>query len=143
MSPFVGNDHNNTVITTMEIRLLDDGTYCVQSLQSENVLQACSIDIFVMSNRLTAILNGDFLTPSLRDMGEREGQGQAHSIARPQVPISSSMTHMVYLILFLSDLAGSKRLRPCALDTMTNTALEAITSSCSKNINRGIERLNL
>ena len=52
----------------------------------------------------------------------RGGQGWAHSVARPWVPITSSLTHMVYLVPFLSYLAGSKSVsaRPSDPDTMTN-----------------------
>ena len=63
------------------------------------------------------------------------GRGWAHSIAHLWVPISSPLTHMVYLLPFLSYLAGSKRVaaRPSDPDTMTNTTLESIASSSGKN----------
>ena len=62
------------------------------------------------------------------DVGVR---GWAHSIARPWVPISSLLTHIVYLLPSLSHLAGPKSVsaRPSDPDTMTNTALEATASS--------------
>ena len=63
-----------------------------------------------------------------------EGRGWDKSIAHPWVPISSRVTHMVYLLPFLSYLAGSKSssAHPSGSDTMTNTTLKALTSSSSK-----------
>ena len=65
-----------------------------------------------------------------RKQGHHHNGDQAHLIARPWVPISSPMTNMVYRLPFLSYLAGSKGVsaRPADLDTVTNTALEAIVS---------------
>ena len=67
------------------------------------------------------------------------GPGWAYSIARPWVPISSPLTHMVYLLLFVGYLAGSKKrfrasehFRTSDPDTMTNTAQEATASSSCK-----------
>ena len=65
--------------------------------------------------------------------GGRGGRGHTHSIARPWVPISFLLTHMVSLLPFLSYLTGSLYVRPSVLpDTMTNTALEAIAFSSGK-----------
>ena len=52
---------------------------------------------------------------------------RTHSVARPWVPISFPLTHMVYL-------AGSKSVsvHQSDPDTMTNTALEAIAESSGK-----------
>ena len=60
-----------------------------------------------------------------------QGSGWAHSVARPCNPISSLLTHMVYLWPFLNYLTGSKSVsaRPSHPDTMTNTALVAIATS--------------
>ena len=49
-----------------------------------------------------------FQPPVWRIRGERGGWGWAHSVAHPWVPISSPLTHTVYLLPFLSYLAGSK-----------------------------------
>ena len=67
----------------------------------------------------------------IRPLEVRGSRGCAHSIARPCVPISFTLTHMVYLLPYLSYLAGSKGVsaRPSDPDTMTNTVLEAIASS--------------
>ena len=59
------------------------------------------------------------------------------SVARPLFPISSPLTHMVYILrFFFSFLAGSKiffflSARPSDPDTMTITALEDTASSPS------------
>ena len=55
------------------------------------------------------------------------GRGWARSTDHPWVPISSLLTHMVYLFPFLSYLASSKSVsaHPSNPDTMTNTAQEA------------------
>ena len=70
------------------------------------------------------------------------GSGWAHSVSRPCIPISSPLTHMVYLLPFSSYLAGSKSFparpsvrpsdRPSDPATMKNTALEATTLSSDK-----------
>ena len=62
----------------------------------------------------------------------------AHSVARPWVPISPRLTHVVYLLPFLSHLADCKSVsaRPPDPDTMTNTALETIASSSGNNAGR-------
>ena len=54
--------------------------------------------------------------------------------ARPWVPISSPLTHLVYLLLFLSYLVGSQSVsaRPSDQDTKTNTALEATVRRAAK-----------
>ena len=54
--------------------------------------------------------------------------GWAHSAARPCVPISFLLTHIVHFFSFFSYLADSKSFsaRPCNPDTMTHTTLEAI-----------------
>ena len=64
----------------------------------------------------------------------RGARGWAYSIARPWVPISSSLTHGLSFAV-LNYLAGSKSVsaRPPDPDTMTNAALEAIASSSGKN----------
>ena len=74
-----------------------------------------------------------FATPPF---GVRGSWGWAHSIARPQVPTSSPLTHIVYLLLFSSYLAGSKNVsaHPTDPDTMTNTTLEATTSSSGNKV---------
>ena len=55
------------------------------------------------------------------------------SIAHPLVPISSPLTHMVYIIQFVSYLAGSKSVSARPIATMTSNALEPIASSGGKN----------
>ena len=65
-------------------------------------------------------------------------QGHRHNgDRRPYmwVPISSPLTHMVYLLPFYSYLAGSRSVSasPPVHDTMTNTALEANATSSGKN----------
>ena len=109
----------------------------VQTDRAQHVWSSSSpITIVVMtllsiSNCLAAIWKVDFTTSSLGFRRYPEGRGQARSIARPCVPIaiSSPFTRMVYLILFLSYLAGSERISAWLsdLDTMSNAALEAIT----------------
>ena len=42
----------------------------------------------------------------------RGGRGRAQSVVRPWVPISSQLTHMVYLFTFFSCLGGSKAFPP-------------------------------
>ena len=58
-----------------------------------------------------------------------------HSLARPRVPISSILTHMVYLSLTVLVLFSwlQKRFCPSTPDTMTNTTPDATASSSSKN----------
>ena len=53
-----------------------------------------------------------------------------HPIAPPMGSFSSLLTHMVYLLLHMGYLAGSKRVsaRPSEPDTMIDTALEATAS---------------
>ena len=88
---------------------------------------------------MAAISKGDFSIPRFGGLGGRTGSGWANSIARPWVPIGSPLTHMVYLLPFLSYLACSKSVsacpsaRPSDPDTTTNAALEAIASSSGKN----------
>ena len=81
---------------------------------------------------MCSICGRRFANPSF---GVRGSRGWAHSIARPRVPTSSPLTHMVYHSPFLSYLAGSKSVspRPSDLDTMTNTAPEATASSSGTN----------
>ena len=81
------------------------------------------------------------------------GPGWAHSRARPYVifPVSSLLTHTVYLVPFLSYLAGSKSLsglpparpaiRPSHLDTTTNIALQAIASTSGNNMSITSDRV--
>ena len=100
-----------------------------------------------ISNHLATISKADVLTSKFGDLwgtitflegyGGHGGRGWAHSIARTWVPVSSPLTHMVYLLpfLILSYLAGSKSVSACCpydVNTMTNTALEA-TASLSGN----------
>ena len=70
------------------------------------------------------------------DLGYVWGRGRARLTARPWVPVSSLSTHMVYLLPFLSNLAGSKGVffsaRPPDPDTMTNSALEALLPRAAK-----------
>ena len=77
------------------------------SLQSQKMsYEKCSIDIFVDLKPFGCYLR---LRPSaLGFMGGVVGRGKAHSIPRLRVPISSLLTHMIYLVLFVSYLAGSK-----------------------------------
>ena len=81
----------NKVITTMVIRPLDDPIWCAQSVVADLRLR----------------------------LGVRGSRGLAILIARPCIPIS--LTHMVYLLKFVS-----------YLDTMTSTTLEAIASFSGK-----------
>ena len=60
-----------------------------------------------------------------RDVG---GQGWAHLIARPRVPISSLLT-VFELLKWLQSVSA----RPSTPDTMTNTAKEATASTSGKN----------
>ena len=78
---------------------------------------------------------GGLFDPPVWGVRREVDRGWAHSIAHPWVPISSPLTHIVYLVPFLSYLAGSKSVstRPSDPDTMTNTALKAFASSNSKN----------
>ena len=72
---FTHEGNINRVITTMVIRPLDDPTLCAQSV----VADLRPLDLgFVWSRRW------------------------AHSIARPWVPISSLLTHMVYLLQIIA-----------------------------------------
>ena len=68
--------------------------------------------------------------PSVRVRG---GIGMSSLVARPSIAISSILTHMVYLLPFISYLAGTKSVsvRPPVRPgyDMTNTALEAADSS--------------
>ena len=68
-------------------------------------------------------------------LGLRESLGWTHSIARPWVPISFPLTHIFYLLPFLSYLAGFKIVstRPVHLDMMINTALETTALLSDKN----------
>ena len=74
-------------------------------------------------------------------LGIRGGRGWTLSIARPRVPSSSPLTHVVYILQFSSYLTGSKSVfarpsvrLPVRPGTMTNTALEleATVSSSGK-----------
>ena len=67
-----------------------------------------------------------------------------NSIARPWIPISSPFTHTVYIVQFLSYLAGSKSVsaRPSNADTMTNTAPEVTTSSSGKIKHSHVEHVS-
>ena len=91
-----------------------------------------------MSNRLAAISKGDVLTsPRFGGLWDVGGRGRAHSMAHPWVLISFTSTHAVYLLPFLSYLAGPKGVsahpRLSDPDTTTNTALEATVWSIGKN----------
>ena len=68
------------------------------------------------------------------------GRRRAHSVAPAWIPISSPLTQMVYLLPFLSYLAGSKSVsvRPPDLDTMRNTVLEAIASPSGKTVSTSV-----
>ena len=63
--------------------------------------------------------------------GVRGSPGWAYLVARPWVPISSPLTHVVYLLPVSSYLAGSKNIsvRPSDPDTIKNTGLETTASS--------------
>ena len=102
------------VIARMVIGLLDDHTYCARcafthlglwrnmyncSLHHFTTIQCilkCDLLTFsATSNRLAGIWKGDFSTPWFG------------KLAGMWIPISSSLTHMVYRVPFLSDFAGS------------------------------------
>ena len=70
--------------------------------------QIYPFDIFsLIFKRLGAIWKADFSTPSFEALrGNVVGQGWAHSIARPWVPIGSPLTHMVYLWPFGCNFKG-------------------------------------
>ena len=54
-----------------------------------------------ISNHLAVIREGGFVTPGCcKGSRRRGGRVEAHSTARPLVPISSSLTHQVYLLQF-------------------------------------------
>ena len=64
------------------------------------LIKSCSpIDIVVDLQPFSCNFKGDLSTQVLR-VGGTWGRRQAHSIARPWVPISSPLTPMVYLLLF-------------------------------------------
>ena len=63
----------------------------------------CSIDIFLNLQPVGWNLKGDFSTPRF---GGLRSQGWTHSIAHPWVPINSPLTHVVYLLPFLSYLTS-------------------------------------
>ena len=91
----------------MVIRPLDDFTWCAQSVVADNS------------------------DPSVWGTWE---SGWAHSVAGPCIPISSLLTHMVYLLLFFELFSWlQKRFRPSDPNTITNTALEVTASSSGKN----------
>ena len=90
----------------MVIRLLDDPTGCVQPMVTD-------------------------LRPLCLELWSTWGLESAHSVAHPCIPISSLLAHMVYLLPFLSYLAGSESV----------TALEAIGSSSSKNQTTQVTRI--
>ena len=68
----------------------------------------CSMDIFVNLQPVGWYLKGELFDPRFGELGGVGSRGLAHSIARLCVPISSPLTHMVYILPFLSYLAGSK-----------------------------------
>ena len=79
-------------------------------------------------------VKGRLFDPPFGGWGYVVGRGYARSMARPWALISSPLTHLIYLLPFLSYLAGSKGVpvSPSVADTMTNAALEAIASSSGK-----------
>ena len=148
----------------MLIRPLDDRTlYCricvhsfgalmkavrlfTASLESHKMpYQTHSIDILSTSNRLAAIRKGNFSTTQLRGIGDMLGQGWAHSIARPCVPISSllrwSISNRFWVIYMALNtfprarLSVRSRAHPFDPDATPNTALEATASPSGKNRN--------
>ena len=78
----------------------------------------CSMDIFVDFQPFSYNFKGGLLFPSHRPQQPYHlpvwvswrtwGSGTGHSIARPCVPITSPLTHMVYFLPFTSYSAGSK-----------------------------------
>ena len=98
----------------------------VPTLQSQKTsYQTCFIDIFVagLSNRLGAISKWDFSTP-VWGLGGTRGRGWTHS-GPSTAYCYSPLTHMAYLLQFLSHFAGSNGVpvRQSDQDTMTNTGL--------------------
>ena len=91
---------NSKVITTMVIRPIDWRPHMM-----------CSICF------------RRFATPRF---GVRRGRGWAHSIARLWIPISFLLTHMVYLLPFLSYCVGSKSVSVCP----TQYAVKYRSRSC-------------
>ena len=67
-----------------------------------------------------------FATPRCGGRGNREW---LHSIASPRVPISPPFTHMIYLLLFLSYLAGFESFSPRPHARPTRIRWQAIASS--------------
>ena len=97
----------------MVIRPLDDFTWCAQSVVADNS------------------------DPSVWGTWE---SGWAHSVAGPCIPISSLLTHMVYLLLFFELFSWlQKRFCPPVWPRYddkyrSNTALEAIALSVVKKV---------
>ena len=89
----------------------------------------CSIDIFVDLQPFGCNFKGGLSIARFGGLGGLRVLGYAHSITHPWLPISFPLTYVVYLLPFLSSLAGSKSIsaRPPALDKLTirPTALEA------------------
>ena len=73
------------------------------------IIECALLILSSTSNRLAETWKEDFSTPGL---GVR-GREWAHSIVRPWVPISSPLTHLVYLLPILSYLAGFKSVCTC------------------------------
>ena len=69
--------------------------------------QTCSIDIFVYLQPFGCHLKVRLYDP-IWGKGIRVGRGDIRSISCPWVLISFPLTHMVYLLQFLSYLAFSK-----------------------------------
>ena len=82
---------------------------------------------------MSTICGRRFATPRF---GVRGGRRWANSIARPSVSISSPLTHGLSLTVFE---LFSKRFRPSAPDTKTNTDLEATASSSDNNDHKNID----
>ena len=123
--------------------MLDDCTYAFTNLEHQPKLHECSRRHFrgrkclikpaLVTFSSTVWLQFEretFRLPAL-GFGDVVGRRYAHLIARPWIPISLPMTYMTYLLQFLSYSVGSKSVSDRPTWMMTNTMLEAISSSSS------------
>ena len=129
----------------MAIRPLDDRTYSARSAysliwgfgeavrlfmaslhNSQCVLKCALLTFSSISSRPAEVCKRDFSTPGL-GLGD-VGSGIGHLVVHPWVPFSSRLTHMIYLLSFVSYLTGPKSAsdRPSDPDMITITALEAL-----------------
>ena len=119
MRPLMPLPKKNNAINSMVIRALDYRTYGARSAfshlelwrkpydcslhhfaTSQCILKCALLTFLSTTNWLAEIWKGDFSTSRFGRLVGRGGQGWAHPRARPWVPISSSLTHMVYLLPF-------------------------------------------